>query len=100
MTTPEQDMEESRRLLQRANHYLYGDGADPVTGAGFAQMAAAQALLAQAGFIRDALHPSSTRETTDICTCGHMRVHHVYETGACRPGTVCPANCREFKEAF
>jgi len=98
MTTPEQDMEESRRLLQRANHYLYGDGADPVTGAGFAQMATAQATLALAGFMRDGRAPE--KPVTNVCVCGHQRNQHIYDSGPCRPGFACDEACTLFVEAY
>lgn len=45
MTGPEHRAE-AEHLVERAYHYIYGDGADPATGAGFAAMAQAHATLA------------------------------------------------------
>lgn len=39
---------DAERLIERAWHYVHGDGADPVVGAGFASMAQAHATLALA----------------------------------------------------
>ena len=39
---------EAERLLVRADHLTYGDGADPVAGAATATQALAHAVLAQA----------------------------------------------------
>jgi hypothetical protein len=33
----------------------------------------------------------------DVCVCGHLRIHHIHEEGACRPGFECAANCTEFR---
>lgn len=33
---------------------------------------------------------------SDVCECGHLEIHHIYEVGACRPGFICPAECKEF----
>lgn len=30
------------------------------------------------------------------CKCGHKKAHHIYETGACRPGFACSAACSEY----
>jgi len=35
-------------------------------------------------------------DATDMCTCGHLRGHHIYEEGACRPGFACPRGCDLF----
>lgn len=32
----------------------------------------------------------------DLCKCGHMRKHHIYCEGACRPGSVCQDECEKF----
>jgi len=45
MTGPEH-YREAERLLKKANHFTYGDGADPVTGAAFAAEAQVHATLA------------------------------------------------------
>ncbi|SFF12084.1 hypothetical protein SAMN05216251_108249 [Actinacidiphila alni] len=47
MTGPEH-YREAERLLDRAHHYTYGDGGDPITGTAFATEAAAHATLALA----------------------------------------------------
>lgn len=33
---------------------------------------------------------------TDRCVCGHERIQHIYEEGACRPGFVCEKKCEQF----
>lgn len=33
----------------------------------------------------------------DTCVCGHLKIHHIYEEGACRPGFVCKMECEEFR---
>lgn len=45
MTGPEH-YARAQRLLDRAEHFTYGDGADPVTGAACAAQAQAHAALA------------------------------------------------------
>lgn len=30
------------------------------------------------------------------CTCGHDQTDHIYHSGACRPGFVCPQACLNF----
>jgi hypothetical protein len=47
MTGP-QHYQEAERLADQANHYTYGDGADPVTGAALAAEAQVHATLALA----------------------------------------------------
>jgi len=53
MTGPEH-YREAERLLKKATHYSYGDGADPVTGAALAAEAQVHATLALAAATRDA----------------------------------------------
>lgn len=36
-------------------------------------------------------------EPSDLCVCGHKRIEHIYEEGACRPGFVCATSCEKFK---
>ena len=31
-----------------------------------------------------------------VCLCGHRKIDHIYEEGACRPGHVCALSCDEF----
>ncbi|MFE2045705.1 hypothetical protein ACFXAZ_33280 [Streptomyces sp. NPDC059477] len=47
MTGPDH-YREAERLLDRAHHFTYGDGGDPVTGAALATAAQAHATLALA----------------------------------------------------
>jgi hypothetical protein len=47
MSTGPQDYRDSQYLAGRANHYTYGDGADPVTGNALATEAVAHAINAQ-----------------------------------------------------
>ena len=44
--TPDQLAAEALRLADRADHYIFGDGADPITGLGFAAEGIIHALLA------------------------------------------------------
>ncbi|GGX02224.1 hypothetical protein [Streptomyces chryseus] len=46
MTGPEHYRREAERLAKQANHYTYGDGADPVTGHALAAEAQVYATLA------------------------------------------------------
>ncbi|MFI1767495.1 hypothetical protein ACH41H_36360 [Streptomyces sp. NPDC020800] len=48
MTTGPEHYREAERLLARAHHYTYGDGADPLTGQALATEAIGHALLANA----------------------------------------------------
>ncbi|MCC9154881.1 hypothetical protein LZP81_30925 [Streptomyces parvulus] len=48
MATGPDHYREAERLLDQAHHYIYGDGADPVTGAALASEAIGHALLANA----------------------------------------------------
>lgn len=34
-----------------------------------------------------------------LCRCGHVRGHHIYDEGACRPGFACPMGCQAFVAA-
>lgn len=35
----------------------------------------------------------------EVCECGHVRTAHIYSEGSCRPGHICPTNCRKFVPA-
>lgn len=52
MTGPEH-YKEAERLADHANHFTWGDGADPVTGAALAAEAQVHATLAQTAAIFD-----------------------------------------------
>lgn len=32
------------------------------------------------------------------CKCGHTKIHHIYEEGACRSGTICSSKCEKFEQ--
>lgn len=38
------------------------------------------------------------RTSDDRCRCGHARIQHIYEVGACRPGFVCEVGCSGFQD--
>jgi hypothetical protein len=66
--TPQDDMDEARRLNNRADHYVYGDGADPLVGQAFATMALVHATLALAGYTRDAaVNATCAHGTVGFC---------------------------------
>jgi hypothetical protein len=47
--TPEEHKAEAERLADKAHHFTWGDGADPVTGAALAAEAQVHATLALVG---------------------------------------------------
>ena len=36
-------------------------------------------------------------QSDDLCECGHIRLHHIYEEAGCRPGFECPFGCEQFE---
>lgn len=42
-------------------------------------------------------HNKCPNTKNHLCKCGHPKHNHIYEEGACRPGSVCP--CKIYKEA-
>ena len=39
---------------------------------------------------------STLTRSDDLCKCGHIRAHHIYEEAGCRPGFECLAGCEQF----
>ena len=37
------------------------------------------------------------KDPNERCECGHKRIEHVYEEGACRPGYKCADQCIRFR---
>jgi hypothetical protein len=76
---------QAKEDLDKAWHYTYGDGADPVTGQAFATMAVAEALVAIAPLIREIgdqldTFPRSPRRCDEIDSMGqqcNLRFGHV-----------------------
>jgi len=36
--------------------------------------------------------------SSDLCRCGHTRLQHIHEEGACRPGFVCDKACDQYQD--
>lgn len=62
MTGPEH-YARAQHLLDRAEHFTYGDGADPVVGAACAAQAQAHATLAQVAATIDAAEHAGAGQT-------------------------------------
>lgn len=54
-------------------------------------------LLAEVERLRAALDTEKEANVSEsVCLCGHRKIDHIYEEGACRPGYVCALSCDEF----
>lgn len=42
--------------------------------------------------------PAPPAAPEERCVCGHAKSAHIYHEGACRPGYVCQARCKSFRE--
>ena len=51
--SPQEHVIKAEQLDLMADHYIYGDGADPIVGQAFATRALTHATLAVAGFTRE-----------------------------------------------
>lgn len=85
MPTGPEHYREAERLADRAHHFTYGDGADPVTGAALAAEAQVHATLAlTAATVEQAANAAIAADINSITIDRWLEVTHKPKGGADR----------------